>query len=190
VFLPKGAFGSPGGYPLPSTAVYPSKQAFPFPAHGHLRFRPHFGFTHPIGLYAPAVTYGLSPDPVPQAVTISPVIHVSPTVIVSQPALTQPVPVPAAPAEPSFSTVVEHSTGRYELRGDGVTTPHAWVWIPHPPSAPPSAAQPAAEQRASEPRVTVRTTAYRWTDEDGTTYVTNRLDRVPEQYRSPEAPLR
>ncbi len=32
----------------------------------------------------------------------------------------------AAPA----STVVQYPTGRYELRGDGVSVPYYWVWIP------------------------------------------------------------
>lgn len=42
-------------------------------------------------------------------------------------------------------TVVQYATGRWELRGDGVTVPYYWVWIPAavvvapppPPVAPP-----------------------------------------------------
>ncbi len=44
------------------------------------------------------------------------------------------------------SRVVYYSTGRYELRGDGVTVPFYWVWVPSvavvaappPPGSPPS----------------------------------------------------
>jgi hypothetical protein len=38
------------------------------------------------------------------------------TVVVTQPAGTQ--------------RVINYSTGRYELYGDGVSTPYYWVWIP------------------------------------------------------------
>jgi len=38
------------------------------------------------------------------------------TVVVTQPAGTQ--------------RVVNYQTGRYELYGDGVSTPYYWVWIP------------------------------------------------------------
>lgn len=187
VFRPNGAFGSPGGYPLPASAIYPGKQAHPA---GASRFRHHARFVHPVGLYAPAVQYGVAAEPSPQAITVSPVIYVSPTIYVSQPVAPQPAVVPAAaPAEPLLPSVVEYATGRYELRGDGVATPHVWVWVPHPPSAPPAAAPPE-EPPAGPGRASVRTTAYRWTDEDGTTFVTNRLDQVPPRYRSPEAPMR
>jgi hypothetical protein len=45
-------------------------------------------------------------------------------------------PVPA----PRYSNVVRYPHGRYELRGDGVSTAYQWVWIPNPP--PPPAAPP------------------------------------------------
>ena len=44
-----------------------------------------------------------------------------------------------APA-PRYSNVVRYPHGRYELRGDGVSTAYQWVWIPNPP--PPPAAPP------------------------------------------------
>ncbi|HEY7539682.1 MAG TPA: hypothetical protein VIF11_06040 [Methylomirabilota bacterium] len=53
---------------------------------------------------------------------------------------TATVSVAQAPAPP---TVVQYATGRYELRGDGVSTPYRWVWIPNPPTAPPAAASNA-----------------------------------------------
>jgi hypothetical protein len=30
------------------------------------------------------------------------------------------------------ATVVQYPTGRYELRGDGITAPYYWLWIPAP----------------------------------------------------------
>lgn len=47
---------------------------------------------------------------------------------------------PLAPL--SLPTVIQYPHGRYELRGDGVTTAYHWVWIPNPPPPPPSYAQP------------------------------------------------
>ena len=94
---------------------------------------------------------------------------------------------PAAPATPS---VIEYPTGRYELRGDGTSTPYTWVWIPNPPPAPP-AAEPAAPRApgpvarppASEPAREQRP-VYRWTDRDGIVHFTDSLDAVPPEYRS------
>ncbi len=52
-----------------------------------------------------------------------------------------PAPAPA----PRYSNVVWYPHGRYELRGDGVTTAYQWVWIPNPPP-PPAAPPPAPTQ--------------------------------------------
>ena len=45
------------------------------------------------------------------------------------------------------ATVVPYPTGRYELRGDGVSVPYYWVWIPVQPviaaPAPPPIGAPA-----------------------------------------------
>jgi Domain of unknown function (DUF4124) len=90
--------------------------------------------------------------------------------------------VSAAPAPPPAPSVVEFSSGRYELRGDGMTTPYAWVWIPNPPSSPPPSAAEAPPSRESPPR---RSQLYRWTDEQGVVHLTDRWDAVPEQYRTP-----
>lgn len=43
---------------------------------------------------------------------------------------------------PATPTAVIYPTGRYELRGDGITTPYQWVWIPNPPPPPPPPAVP------------------------------------------------
>jgi hypothetical protein len=40
--------------------------------------------------------------------------------------------------------VVQYPHGRYELRGDGVSTAYQWVWIPNPPPPPPAPAAPPA----------------------------------------------
>lgn len=42
---------------------------------------------------------------------------------------------------PPFPTVIQYPHGRYELRGDGVTTAYQWVWIPNPPLPPPAGYQ-------------------------------------------------
>lgn len=61
-----------------------------------------------------------------------------------------PVPVAASPAtttvvvtSPTGQRVVNYPSGRYELYGDGTTTPYYWVWVPAgtalpaPPPPPP-----------------------------------------------------
>ena len=86
--------------------------------------------------------------------------------------------------------VVEFPTGRYELRGDGVATPHSWVWVPNPPSAPPGPppvpaapeappVDPSSRPSAPAPNRTI----YRWTDDNGVTVLTDNLNNVPERYR-------
>jgi hypothetical protein len=117
---------------------------------------------------------------------VSPVIYASPTVYVSSPIVSpQPAPLPAAsPREELMPRVVEHPTGRYELRGDGVATPYVWVWIPHPPGAPPGPPSSLAPLPAGASPSASRTETYRWTDADGTTFLTNRPERIPPQFRS------
>jgi hypothetical protein len=66
---------------------------------------------------------------------------------------------------------VHYADGRYELRGDGIATPHRWVWVPNPP--PPPAPSSGREARL-----------YGWVDENGVVNVTDRLDRVPERHRA------
>jgi hypothetical protein len=86
--------------------------------------------------------------------------------------------VSVAPPPPAPPTVVQYATGRYELRGDGATTPYTWVWIPNPPPPPPAEAPAAGE--ASPAR---HTELYRWTDEQRVVHWTDRWDTVPQQYR-------
>ena len=43
------------------------------------------------------------------------------------------------------SRVVQYAHGRYELRGDGVSVPYSWVWIPSVPAPPPAPSQDGPE---------------------------------------------
>lgn len=97
------------------------------------------------------------------------------------------VPIP----RPTMPTLIEYPNGFYELRGDGITVPYRWVWIPKPPPPPPFETPPAvappseapAPARAAEERPRKRSPIYRWTDERGVTTFTDQLDNVPEPYR-------
>jgi hypothetical protein len=91
---------------------------------------------------------------------------------------------------PSTPSVVPFPGGHYELRGDGVTAPYQWVWVPNPPSAPPAPpaappkdAAPSAQPPSSDSSSTRSSHLYRWTDEQGTVHWTNRGDAVPAKYR-------
>jgi hypothetical protein len=87
--------------------------------------------------------------------------------------------VGAAPAP--MANVIQYSTGRYELRGDGLAIPYTWVWIPNPPPAPPSAVPMGAvvpgDSAPSHGHV------YVWTDTQGVLHMTDRWESVPPQYR-------
>ena len=92
-------------------------------------------------------------------------------------------PAPTVAAAPPVPTVVEHETGRYELRGDGLTVPYRWVWVPNPPAAPPEVAAPPSPPSAelAPPR---RSALYTWTDRDGVVHWTDNAGSVPQEYRS------
>src|SRR5574337_1265142 len=83
-------------------------------------------------LFAPRPVYAV-PVVAPPPVVYSPypLVYTYPPVytVPSQVVVTAPMP-----------TVVQYPHGRYELRGDGVTIPYQWVWIPNPPPPPPTAA--------------------------------------------------
>jgi len=183
-YRPQGAFGSPGGFPLPLPGSQESRLARVPPARFPHRAPHHAfpGFPGTTALYAPAALYEAPVDASSPAISVSPVIYVSPTIYVS-PSVVSPRPA-AAPATASPS-VVEHPTGRYELRGDGVATPYVWVWIPNPPPAPP-AAPPSSpdEPREGAAASATRSRIYRWTDDAGTTFWTNRPESIPEPHRS------
>lgn len=152
---------------------------------GHVVVRPgpprpvhHPFFRYPVGPYSPYAfsappAYGYMP---PYAVYDQP----SPMVIVSP---APPYPTPS---------VIEYPNGRYELRGDGYTTPYRWVWIPKappPPPEPPPAdrpdgAPPARSEPARERQPAPYREIYRWSDPDGVTHWTDQLENIPERQRS------
>jgi len=77
----------------------------------------------PSAYSAPAPTYSTPPAPVQQ---------------------TSAAPAPAQP------TVFQYPHGRYELRGDGITTAYQWVWISNQTIAPPPLGAPSAPPAASQ----------------------------------------
>jgi hypothetical protein len=107
-----------------------------------------------------------------------------------------PAPMVAAPSpSASMPTIVEYENGFYELRGDGITVAYRWVWIPKvppppdpplavAPPAPPAQAPPSPPARADEERPRKPSAVYRWTDDQGVTTYTDRLERVPARFRN------
>jgi len=142
---------------------------------------PGFAYASPPEYYPPPTYYPppyYDPGSYGAPVSYSPPVSYAPT----------PSPTVAVAPAPPTPNVVEFATGRYELRGDGVTTPYTWVWVPNPPTSPPPAAPtapPSGDPRSSSRQTPARTgQLYRWTDAQGVVYWTDRLDAVPEQYRS------
>ena len=188
-----------GSAMVPDLALADGKQGFKGHSHNHKtlhstppkRFdRPfshhnHHGFNNNKGFRAYGVPYGSGYG------------YVAPsTVIYSAPAYVAPPPAPVyAPTPPAYApppvssapspteTVIEFPEGRYELRGDGATTPYRWVWVPNPPAAPPSEVMPRSAPK-SAPEPARRIDVFRWTDEAGVVHLTDRLDKVPEAYRA------
>jgi hypothetical protein len=147
------------------------------------RHNHHRGFPYrPYRPYYPGVVW-------PSGLVSSSLL-VAPEPVYAAPPVYSPPVVYAAPPAP-IPRVVEYPGGRYELRGDGVTSPYVWVWVPNPPAAPPAPppppAAPPAEAPAPSPapaEPTRRAVAYRWTDDDGVTTWTDSLDKVPERFRA------
>ena len=76
--------------------------------------------------------------------------------------------------------VVEFASGKYVLQADGNT--YKWMWVPNPPTSPPGGTMPASAAAPAQP---VRPLDYyRWTDDEGVTHLSDRLDLVPDVYRS------
>lgn len=137
-----------GSYPGARPVVPPLA---PFPK---TRFFGRFTtFAAPVLYGAPATVYE------PLAYADSPALY-------APPAGVSPSIIPSPPPAPE---VVRYSDGRYELRGDGISTPYRWVWIPNAP--PP----PKAERENP---------LYGWTDEQGVLHVTDRWQSVPARYRA------
>lgn len=148
----------------------------PFPAFGVIAGGPIYAppAYYPAPAYDPELYYDQG------ASYYSPPISYSAPVSYSPPPTYAPPPSTAVliPPAPSAPDVVNFATGRYELRGDGVSTPYTWAWIPNPPTAPPS-----EESSSGKPAARRASQLYSWTDSDGVTHWTDRLDAVPPQYR-------
>jgi Domain of unknown function (DUF4124) len=112
--------------------------------------------------YAPAPVYAAPPVYVPVVVPVA------------------SSALPAAPARPSM---IEFPEGRYELRGDGVSAPYTWVWIPNPPAAPPAYSSSPTAPSFGDRSPVRRSQLYRWVDEQGVMHLTDNAETVPEQFR-------
>ena len=136
-----------------------------------------------IGAYGAPFYYGSTVgDPIlydPSAYAPAP-IYTAPPVYVP---IMVPVASSALPAAPARPSVIEFAEGRYELRGDGVSTPYNWVWIPNPPAAPPASSSPPIAPRPGDRSPVRRSQLYRWVDEQGVMHLTDNADAVPEEFR-------
>jgi hypothetical protein len=134
----------------------------------------------PFSYYSSPLAYSSPMDYAPPPASYPPPMYSGP------PAYAPPVAyAPPPPQQPPLQQDVDpmqrevvFPPGRYVLRGDGITTPYTWVWIPNPPTAPPGGAAPGSGARDSERAV------YSWTDGNGVTTWTDRLSRVPPEYRA------
>jgi hypothetical protein len=182
-----GHFGAQSFHAGPAT---PHGQSFHGRGFGHHGFAPRRFNTFGGGAAASVVVYAPSgfydaplydSTPAYSAPPYSP--PVAPPVMYGPPAYGQPTAGTAMPR------VVEFPTGRYELRGDGITAPYTWVWIPNPPSAPPAppTAPPAAAPMSGDAPPARRVQVYRWVDEQGVIHWTDRAENVPRaaQRRDP-----
>ncbi len=114
-----------------------------------------------------------------------PVVYPPPPVVYAPPPGAYYAAPAVAPAPPPMPTVIQYPHGRYELRGDGVTTPYTWVWIPNPPPPPPPPATPPAEPHSMPAPAPAPGQIYSWTDAQGVTTWTNRVDKTPDGARAP-----
>jgi hypothetical protein len=144
----------------------------------HPRFIPFRVIGGPVVVYAPPPASSVAPAPYGGP------WYYTPLVVYDQRAVYYP---PAA--SPSSPSVIQFPTGRYELRGDGVTVPYAWVWIPDPPTAPPEpVAPPVAPMEREDASPPSRRPVYRWTDAQGVLHMTDRWESVPPEYRAQAKP--
>lgn len=83
----------------------------------------------------PAPGYYMPAYSVPYGWPYSPVYYPAPYYPVSYAVsyrAASPYVAPASPVVWTGPRVVQYPHGRYELRGDGVSVPYAWVWVPAP----------------------------------------------------------
>jgi len=155
--------------------------------HGRDGFHRHPFFNRGFNSFGPVVVYG---GPYGYWPYYDTPLYNQPLAYSQPPTYVVPYAPPAGgslsltpPSSPPTPSVVEFPTGRYELRGDGVTEPYRWVWIPKPPSAPPEPSSPVPPS-SGDPGPTRHAPLYRWTDEQGTVHYTDRWTAVPDRYRA------
>ena len=137
---------------------------------------------------------GVFVAPAPLILFPSPSLLDPPSVIAPPSPTLSPPLVPLAPPLAPMPRVLQYPHGRYELRGDGLTSPYVWVWVPNPPPPPPvpaAAPDPAPVAPAPAPRPATaesvprsRTVLYRWIDDQNVVNWTNDWHRIPERFRS------
>jgi Domain of unknown function (DUF4124) len=175
--------------PGPGVGHVPSHRQFhrPFVPRVYPRFPYSSPYAFGTGYYAPPAFYGSSVgyDYGSSSGYDPPVAYGPPPA---------PAPITTLAVAPTRPSMIEYPTGRYELRGDGISTPYVWVWIPNPPP-PPSApewpttsrAEPPPPPGSSEAPSPRRSQLYRWVDDQGVVHLTDNPESVPLQYRKPAA---
>jgi hypothetical protein len=146
---------------------------------GNRRFHRHPHFGSAVYPYWTTVYVGPTPSYDPSPVYNPPVYYYDPGRPYGVPSSVS-VSAPPAPPPPT-PTVIQHATGRYELRGDGLSTPYTWVWIPNPPPAPPASSPAEGSTGAPRPGPT---RLYTWTDREGVIHYTDQAENVPAEYRA------
>src|SRR2546426_9307607 len=150
------------------------------------QFFPRFG----TGVIVSSPFFPVSSPFFPTVASAPPAIESSPPGVYAQP----PPSVSVAPSPLPTPTVIEYPTGWYQLRGDGVTTPYVWVWIPKPPpvpSQPPAVIPPVppppvgsfTPEGGSDPSPR-RKGLFRWIDEEGIAHWTDQRESIPPRYRA------
>jgi hypothetical protein len=177
---------------------YAAHYGFRYPRYGKLYGGyGYFGGSYGGGSYGSITYYAPPMDYTPATVYAPTIVYPSGPSYGYPPAsaYTSMGVAPAAPP-PARPTVLEYATGRYELRGDGLSTPYTWVWIPNPPPPPdvepqaapepaPPALQYAPPPRASADRAPRKSQLYRWIDAQGVVHLTDNPENVPEDQRTP-----
>jgi hypothetical protein len=152
--------------------------------------RPFFRPVIPFGvIVAPVVIYTPSPLYYAPPTYYDSSGYSYPPAVYGGPPASGTVAVAPAPTPSPMPSVVHYPNGRYELRGDGITTPYTWVWIPNPPPPPPPSAAPPegappAPPKSGDPAPGRQSQLYRWTDEQGVAHWTDSRAAVPQQYRA------
>jgi hypothetical protein len=134
-FMPMGSRAVAGSVAVPSPA-HPLRPNFH--GRGFRHFAP-FALGYPVALYPPLDYYNTPAFYPPSAAGI---------------------PVPNDVGSPA-PDVIQYPSGRYELRGDGITSPYVWVWVPDPPSGPPASgsnpgavtSRPSSKATLPEPKI-------------------------------------